>query len=85
MERQIYDMIEWNVDYDNQCFNMDIAAKEITSHITEFMEWCLMDVGKEYKSYNSNILHYYTIPKTEEIWFDSIEEIYQYWLKNVKQ
>ena len=49
----------------------------------EFVEWCLLDVGKEYKSYNSNELHYYTIPKTEEIWFESIDEIYYYWMLNV--
>jgi hypothetical protein len=51
----------------------------------KFIEWCLLDVGKEYVSFNSDKLHYFTIPKTEEIWFDTIDEIYDYWLKNLKK
>jgi hypothetical protein len=51
----------------------------------EFVEWCLLDVGKEYKSYNSDKLHYYTMPKTEEIWFESLDELYTYWKKEVRK
>lgn len=64
----------------------DVAAKEITSHIMEFIQWTINfrfgDNTTRY-SWNENL---WTINFHDGL-IDTlpIEEVYQYWSKNVKK
>ena len=73
MEKEIIDILQANLDYDNLDFNMQQAAKEITEHVMEFIEWLRLncDTGNGYWDIG-DLTDYYDA------------DIYQYWLTNIK-
>ena len=59
----------------------DVAAKEITSHIMEFIQWTInFRFGDNTTRYSWNENLYDGLIDTLPI-----EEVYQYWSKNVKK
>jgi len=82
MEEQILKIIRKHDAYLTTSKDM---SKEITSHIMKFIEWFkLMDEIVPATNY-SNLYHWY---RKEGNYADmseySLEEVYQYWLNNVK-
>ncbi len=79
MEEQILEIIQKNAagstEFITDGLYHKIAVREITSHIMEFVQWmsdcCLQDM--EYELWT-------TIKE-----FSTAEELYQYWLNNVKK
>ena len=71
MERQIFEILDRTIYYMDH--DRKRTAKEITSHIMEFIEWIR----------NSNSLN----KKLADWVYDKITtgELYEYWLTNVKQ
>jgi hypothetical protein len=59
------------------------AAKEITAHVMEFMEWkdehCEPVSNSKFKGYYHVDWLYY--PNNEAV---KLEDVYQYWLTNIK-
>jgi hypothetical protein len=91
MEEQIFNiMLKWiNVpyvkgkDYPTGIQGMGPSAQEITSHVMEFMRWIKMNCNLGYAKINS-------IPEAcwhirDTTYYLEDEEIYQYWLKNIKE
>ena len=54
------------------------SAKEIASHFREFIEWCIINT---YKPYNTTWFGVCDIDRT----FNTIDELYNYWIKEVKK
>jgi predicted P-loop ATPase/GTPase len=55
-----------------------MAAKEITAHVFEFIEWVVINC---YKMYNSGWYGVCDIDQT----FNTLEKLYQYWKNEVKK
>ena len=83
MEEKIIEILKNHMTYDlkkESEFIDDWAnpiAKEITSHITEFIYWKDRHSGRIYKKYEVYV------NDIEESQLLTIEELYQYWLNNV--
>lgn len=79
MEEQILSIIEDSVFAPEGENIQRVAAKEITSHIMEFIEWirqyCYFD------DYGDLMINDNTLPEVSL----PTEELYQYWLNNVKK
>ena len=90
MEEQILEIIESNYYLDDDRMECKAAAKEITFHVMEFMDWMLYKFHNEIQItdyFDSNFGEYRKeIKKYEQFYFKTItlEELYQYWLNNVK-
>lgn len=80
MEEQIFKMLPEDNSEFGSAVNY-ITAKEITSHVVEFIEWLINDkavfFGELSEGYILNC-NLHPAPKT-------IEELYNVWLKEVKQ
>ena len=61
------------------------SAKEIASHFREFMEWFILDAyekfGFDEEEYNHR-LTWYNIEENKDY---TLDELYNYWLKEVKK
>jgi hypothetical protein len=84
MEEQILKIIDNRINTylsnpDNQ--QKENAAKEITEHVMEFMEWVFKvegffgDISEKYLFVSFN----------KDLSFETLEEVYQYWLKEIKR
>ena len=60
------------------------SAKEIASHFREFIEWCIDEVYIDNREETTSI---YLIngEGLTSIGFDTLYELYSYWLKEVKK
>jgi hypothetical protein len=59
------------------------VAKEITSHVMEFILWIIADSYRYFEQgYSNGKDHFYEMESGDEV---TLEEVYQYWLTNVKQ
>lgn len=60
------------------------SAKEIASHFREFVDWCIDEVYIDNREETTSI---YLIDGEglTSIGFDTLDELYNYWLKEVKK
>lgn len=65
-------------EIENIIMDNTYPAKEITSHVFEFIEWMVKDQEVFYGSLSEGYLLKDDIRETK------LEDIYQYWLKEVK-
>lgn len=77
MEEQILKIIQSHFYKFDKTTDEESAAKEITSHLMEFIDWCVMNIVK-------NRYGRYSLIEGKECVL-SLEEVYQYWLNNVKK
>jgi uncharacterized protein YbbC (DUF1343 family) len=73
MEESILKIIESHYPED-----IDVVAKEITSHVMEFIEW----LGEHYNYGRKSWMVRYADQRIRYNW-KTTEEVYQYWLKNI--
>ena len=83
MKETIYKILESKVKlltYASREAYTKEAAEEISEHVFEFMDWvkrsCEIESGAE-----GDYVWYYVY---KQIAFDTSEELYKYWLKNIK-
>jgi hypothetical protein len=83
IRKMIYDKIELSLTGNFKSVYIDgiePTAKEITSHVFEFIEWMFKE---EYFWGNLSETYFSTV--TDNIKFDTMEELYNYWLNNCKK
>jgi hypothetical protein len=88
MEEKILEIIDQNLTWDtkgNGTGILDIkCAKEITAHVFEFIEylsheWTYIKATKDY------VVNYPYLSDNSDYRHFTTEELYQYWIKEVKQ
>ena len=86
MEEKIKEILNfWSSDANNGQMSVvtedsyEDTAKEITSLMTEFFEW----MTKE-EAFYGDLSKKYFLMTTENKKFSTIEELFQYWIANVK-
>ena len=81
MEEQILDIMEDHLEPDFFGRYQTGLAKEIADHFLEFIEWITKNIQyndvHDYYRFNNRI-------KGIILDFDTIEELYKYWLNNIK-
>ena len=88
MEEQILKIIEKNlVTYHGEIIGQGImdTSKEITSHIMEFIEWITGNDHWPVTWTGNGIFRIKQYPIVESWEERSIEEVYQFWLTNIKK
>lgn len=78
MEKQILKIVRDH--YYNYDSTPEECAKEITAHVFEFIEW----VGMNCFRYELTGEWQYIVSPMEDKFFNSTDELYLYWLENVK-
>lgn len=80
MEEQIKKIISDNYDPDWEELGLEKTAREITSHVMEFIHW-LID---EQEIFMGELSEKYIINDNPHLKENTLKEIYQYWLTNIK-
>ena len=73
MEEQIYNIIKSNGSF-------DMSAKEITTHVMEFIEWKDNNVDFDIEDQL-----YMVMVETHIVEWVQLKKVYKYWLNNVKK
>jgi hypothetical protein len=88
MEEQIQKIIKKYVtqlsdrDGMTRLFGDDDAAKEITAHIMEFIEW--LEFGSHpFIQWTDELGHFFTDEFDTKRW--NINELFEYWINNIKK
>jgi hypothetical protein len=81
MEEKILEIIDNHTDeVDGHVYDYEVVAKEITTHVFEFIEW----IGESAERMN-HLWYVYQLAVEEKDACLTTEELYQYWLKEIKK
>lgn len=90
MEEEILKLLQEALQYsfeEEVCEN--IAASEITSHVIEFIKWCIVECFTSSTENEDEYTYYFwdeeSYRANEPKSFSNIEGLYEYWLNNIKK
>ena len=81
MEEKIIEIIKWNMGHNiwgEAAINPEDIARHITAHVFEFIEWMSHNTRVSWSGYI--FLHGASFPPK----WNTVEEIYEYWITNIK-